>query len=141
MQKSGPVHLSASADELGQNSVRLTESVHRLGNSLLDLLHTRTELFAVELQEEKVRALRLVLWVAAAIAVGVSGLLIAMGALALYAWEAAGYWGLVGLAGGALAVAAVILWGVHRNITTGPAPFEGTVAEFRKDAACLRQPK
>ena len=130
-----------AADASGQSSVGFAESVRQLGKSLLDLLHTRTELFAVELQEEKVRALRLVLWIAAAIAVGVSGLLIAMGALALWVWEAAGYWGLVGLAAGALGAAAVILWGVHRNMTNGPAPFAGTVAEFRKDAACLRQPQ
>jgi uncharacterized membrane protein YqjE len=128
-----------TADESGESPAGFADSVRRLGKSLLDLLHTRTELFSIELQEEKVRALRLVLWVAAAIAVGVSGLLIAMGALALWAWAAAGYWGLVGLAIGALGAAAVILWGVHRNITNGPEPFAGTVAEFKKDAACLRQ--
>jgi len=115
------------------------ESVHRLGKSALDLLHTRTELFSIELQEEKVRALRLVVWIAGAIAVGVSGLSIAMGALALWAWQAAGYWGLAALAIGALGAAAAIFWGVHRNITNGPSPFAGTVAEFKKDAACLRQ--
>ncbi len=129
------------ADTSGQGTVGFTESVRRLGKSLLDLLHTRSELFAIELQEEKVRALKLVLWIAAAIAVGVSGLLVAMGALALWVWEAAGYWGLVGLAVGALGAAALILWSVHRKITNGPSPFAGTVAEFRKDAACLRQPK
>ena len=125
----------------GQGSIGFAESVRRIGKSLLDLLHTRAELFSIELQEEKVRVLRLVLWVAAAIAVGVSGLLIAMGALALWVWESAGYWGLIGLAIGALGAAAVILWGVHRNVTNGPAPFAGTVAEFKKDAACLRQPE
>lgn len=128
-----------AAGESGQSSVGFAESVRRLGTSLLDLLHTRSELFAVELQEEKVRALRMVVWIAAAIAVGVSGLMIAMGALALWVWEAAGYWGLAGLAAGALGAAALILWSVHRNIANGPTPFAGTVAEFRKDAACLRQ--
>ena len=124
-----------------QGSVGFAESARRMGKSLLDLLHTRAELFSLELQEEKVRALRLVLWVAAAIAVGVSGLLIAMGALALWVWEVAGYWGLAGLAMGALGAAAGILWGVHRSVTNGPVPFAGTVAEFKKDAACLRQPR
>jgi len=57
----------------------------------------------------------------------------------LWAWQAAGYWGLAGLAIGALGAAAVIFWGVHRKITNGPSPFAGTVAEFKKDAACLRQ--
>jgi uncharacterized membrane protein YqjE len=124
-----------------EGAVGFGESARRLGQSLLDLLHTRTELFAVELQEEKIRALRLVLGIAVAIAVGMSGLLIAMGALALWVWEAAGIWGLVGLAAGALGAAALIVWGVYRNIMNGPEAFAGTVAEFRKDAACLRQPQ
>jgi uncharacterized membrane protein YqjE len=128
-------------DEPGPGSGGFAESVRRLGTSLLDLLQTRSELFAVELQEEKTRALRVVVWIAAAIAVGMSGLLIAMGALALWAWDAAGYWGLIGLAVGALGAAALILRGVHRNMTNGPSPFAATVAEFRKDAACLRQPE
>ena len=127
------------ADESGVSPVGFAESMRRLGASLLDLLHTRSELFAIELQEEKVRALKLVLWIAAAIAVGVAGLLIAMGALALWVWEVAGYWGLAGLAACALGAAALTFWSVHRRVTNGPSPFAGTVAEFRKDAACLRQ--
>ncbi len=43
-------------DASGQSSVGFAESVRRLGKSLMDLLHTRTELFSVELQEEKIRA-------------------------------------------------------------------------------------
>lgn len=119
----------------------IMESVRRLGNSLLGLLHARAELFAVELQEEKLRAIRLMVWVAVAITLGVAGLLVAIVGLALFFWEIAGYWGLAGLAAGALGMAAIILWIIHRRITHGPAPFAGTVAEFRKDAECLRQKK
>ncbi len=119
----------------------IMESIRRLGNSLLGLLHVRAELFAVELQEEKLRAIRLMVWVAVAITLGVAGLLVAIVGLALFFWEIAGYWGLAGLAAGALGTAATILWIIHRRITHGPAPFAGTVAEFRKDAECLRQRK
>jgi uncharacterized membrane protein YqjE len=128
-----------TADESGHTSVGFAESMRRLAASLMDLSHTRSELFAVELQEEKIRAIRLVVWVAGAIALAVAGFLTAMGALALRVWEAAGYWGLVGLASGSIGLAAVALWLVHRSIMNGPAPFAGTVAEFRKDAECLRR--
>jgi uncharacterized membrane protein YqjE len=127
--------------EYEQDAGGFMESIRRLGNSLLELLRTRAELFAVELQEEKLRAIRLLVWVAAAIALGVAGLLVALGGLALFLWELAGYWGLAGVAAGALGLAAIILWIIHRRITHGPAPFAGTVAEFRKDAECLRQRK
>jgi uncharacterized membrane protein YqjE len=115
----------------------LMESVRRLGTSLADLLHTRADLLAVELQEEKLRFIRLIVWLAVAVTFGVAGLLIVIGGLALFVWEVAGYWGLAGLAAGALGLAAIILWIVHRGITRGPAPFSGTVAEFRKDTECL----
>jgi uncharacterized membrane protein YqjE len=117
----------------------IIDSIHRLGNSLTGLLHTRAELFAVELQEEKLRAIRLLVWVAVAITLGVAGLLVVIIGLALFFWEMAGYWGLAGFAAGSLGLAATILWIVHRRITRGPAPFAGTVAEFRKDAECLRK--
>jgi uncharacterized membrane protein YqjE len=117
----------------------IMESIRRLGNSLTGLLQTRAELFAVELQEEKLRAIRLLVWVAVAITLVVTGLLVAIVGLALFFWEMAGYWGIAGLAAGALGTAAIILWIIHRRITRGPAPFAGTVAEFRKDAACLKK--
>jgi uncharacterized membrane protein YqjE len=125
--------------ESEQGSGGIVESIRRLGNSLTGLLHTRTELFAVELQEEKLRAIRLMVWVAVAIALGVAGLLVAIGGLAILFWEMAGYWGLASLAAGAIGTAAIILWNIHRRITHGPVPFAGTVAEFRKDAECLRK--
>jgi uncharacterized membrane protein YqjE len=117
----------------------IMESIRRLGSSLAGLLQTRAELFAVELQEEKLRAIRLLVWTAVAITLVVAGLLVAIGGLALFFWKMAGYWGLAGLATSVLGLAAIILWIIHRCITRGPAPFAGTVAEFRKDAECLRK--
>ena len=117
----------------------IMESVRRLGNSLTGLLHTRAELFAVELQEEKLRAIRLMVWVAVAITLGVAGLQVAIVGLAIFFWDLAGYWGIAGLAAIVLGLAAIILWNIHRRITRSPAPFAGTVAEFRKDAECLKK--
>jgi O-antigen/teichoic acid export membrane protein len=67
--------------------------------------------------------------------------MVAVGGLALWLWHLAGYWGLAGLACGALGLAAIFLWTIHRRIMRGPVPFAGTVDEFRKDADCLRQIK
>ena len=124
-----------------QDSPGIMGSVRRLGNSLIGLLHARAELFAVELQEEKIRATRLIVWVAVAAALGAAGILVAIAALAVWLWTWAGYWGLGGLAVLALGLAAVILWRIHRQILYGPAPFAATVAEFKKDAAALGEQK
>ena len=116
-------------------------SIHRIGHSLLGLIQTRAELFVVELQEEKLRAISLLLWLALGLSLAVAGLLIAAGILALYLWEVAGYRGLIGLAAGILAVAAIIFWSIRHRILSGPQPFAETLGEFRKDAASLRRPE
>jgi uncharacterized membrane protein YqjE len=112
-------------------------SVARMGQSLLDLIRTRVELFAVELQEEKLRALGLLAWLTVAIALGVAGILLALGTLALFLWQRAGYAGLIGLTVVTLAAAVAAAALVRRRILHGPEPFAATVAEFRKDGACL----
>lgn len=116
-------------------------SVHRLGTSLLGLIQTRAELFVVELQEEKLRAITLLLWLALALSLAMTGVFIAIGTLALYLWQIAGYTGLAGLAGGTLAAAALIFWSIRHRILRGPQPFAETIGEFRKDAASLRRPE
>ncbi|MBI4623759.1 MAG: phage holin family protein [Verrucomicrobia bacterium] len=116
----------------------LLGSARRVGSSLLALLHTRVELFAVELQEEKLRAIRLLVWLSVAVALGVAGILVAVGVLGLFLWQRAGYAGVIGLAVAALTGAAALLWMIHRRILRGPDPFAATVAEIGKDLECLR---
>ena len=110
----------------------------RIGVSLSALLRSRFELFTVELQEEKLRLLNLLLWLGLAAAIGTAGVLVAIATLAFWLWTMAGYAGLIGLAVATLAIASAILWGIRSRIRTGPKPFAQTVAEFRKDGACLR---
>lgn len=113
------------------------ESLRRMGESLLALVRGRFELFAVEWQEEKLRLLRLLIWLAVAVALGAAGLLLVLATLALWLWEVAGYLGLIGLAMATLAAASGLVWRLRRAIRTGPQPFTQTLAEFRKDSECL----
>lgn len=115
------------------------DSVRRMSDSLLGLVQNRFELAGVELQEEKLRALNLLVWLALAIALGTAGLLIGMGALALFLWNKAGYAGLIGMAVVAVAGAGGLLHSIRRRIHTARAPFAETVEEFRKDRECLRR--
>lgn len=118
----------------------LAGSLRRTASSVLGLARGRIELFALELQEEKLRTLNLLVWFSVAIALAVAGLLVAIAALALFLWDAAGYAGLVGLVLVTLGAAAAVLWHLRRRILDGPGPFAGTVAEFNKDLSCLRRP-
>jgi len=114
------------------------EALRRTGDSLLGLAQTRVELLSVEFQEEKLRAISGIIWLGIALALGVAGLMLALGALALYLWETTGYAGVVGLALACLGGGGGILWGMRRRIHSGPLPFAETIAEFRKDRECLR---
>lgn len=127
--------MGAGADHPGG----IMSSARRLGASLLGLLRSRAELFAVELQEEKLRALSLLAWLTAAVALGVAAILLGVATLALFLWQQAGFAGLSGLTVAVLAAAIALFALVQRRIAEGPEPFAATVAEFRKDAACLRR--
>lgn len=121
------------------NSSGLVAAAKRLGLSCLGLLQTRLELLGVELQEEKVRAIDLLAWLTAAIALAVAAILLAIGTLALFLWHHAGYAGLVGLAIATGAAAVTMFVVMRRKLVRGPLPFEATTAEFRKDMEWLRR--
>lgn len=125
--------------ESDPNSEGLAGSLRRIARSLLGLAHTRIELFAVELQEEKLRTLNLLLWFSVAMALGVAGVLVAIGALGIFLWEVAGYAGLVGLVVVTLGGAAGMLWDLRRRILKRPGPFAQTAAEFKKDLESLHR--
>lgn len=121
------------------NSGGLIASAKRLGHSFLGLLQSRVELLAVELQEEKVRALDLLAWLTVAISLTVAAILLAIGTLAWFLWRQAGYAGLIGLTA-ATAVAAVATFILmRRRLVRGPLPFSATTEEFRKDVEWLRR--
>lgn len=115
----------------------LFASVQRLGASVLGLLHTRLELVAVELQEEKLRALSLLAGFALAVALGAAGLLLALGLLALFLWQKTGYVGPVALAVVLLAAAWILFARLRAGILHGPHPFAATCAELARDRASL----
>jgi uncharacterized membrane protein YqjE len=125
-------------DEASDKSGGWQHSIRRAGDTLLGLAQNRFELFAVELQEEKLRALDVIIWLVVALALIVAGLLVGLGALALYLWRTAGYLGLIGLALGTLAAGAVVLRKIRNQIRNGPTPFGQCLEEFRKDRECMR---
>lgn len=122
----------------GEHKAGWFEPVRRMGDSILALIQNRFELAGVELQEEKLRALNLLVWLAFAVALGTAGILLALGTVALLLWNVAGYAGLAGLAVLALIGAGAVLQSIRRALHAGPMPFSGTVAEFKKDRDLLR---
>lgn len=115
------------------------DSLRRIGDSVLGLVQSRLQLFALELQDEKLRLVDTLLWLGAGISIGGLGLLVGTAALALYVWEQAGYAGLICLAGVLLGVGALILFRLREYLQRETPPFADTLGEFGKDRACLRK--
>jgi uncharacterized membrane protein YqjE len=66
-------------------------------------------------------------------------LLFAIGALALFLWQRAGYAGVLTLAGVLLAAGVALLWALRRRLRSGTRPFAETTAEFERDLEWLHR--
>ena len=120
-------------------SAGIIESVKRLGETALALLQNRLQLFSVELQEEKYRAIQAVLWLSAGVAFVFLGLAIGVATVAILVLQ---QWGLPGLAGLTLlllAVGAVVIAVMWSRLKSGGLPFSGTLQELKKDSEWLRR--
>ena len=114
-----------------------TTPVRRMGEALLMLAQSRIELLAVELHEQKLRVLNLLMWLAVSAALLLAGLLVALGTVAIFAWNAGGYLGLIALAVVSVGAGFALFKRLCRQVRNGPAPLAATIAEFRKDRECL----
>lgn len=114
----------------------LVASLRRLFGDVAELGQVRLELFATELQQEKLRAYEAVSWLGAAmLAAGIGLVLLDLLVVLLVAepYRVVALGVLVVLH----AAAAVLAWRLGRSRLREGAPFEGSVAELRRDRAAL----
>jgi uncharacterized membrane protein YqjE len=110
-----------------------------LGDSLLGALQERIELVSVELQEEKYRLVRLIIWGGAAVFAGVMTLSFATLTIVYLLWDTAR---LAALGGFTLLYGGVLIWVImmlRRQFTHQPKPFEATIDSLTEDRACIRR--
>jgi uncharacterized membrane protein YqjE len=110
--------------------------LRRIGSTLLGVVQTRIELFALELREEKLRLAESLLWAAGLFFFGQIGLLLLTLALVLALREHAV---LVLLLFGAAYAGMAIACGfaLRQRLKNRPSPFSGTVEELKKDREWL----
>lgn len=113
-------------------------ALRTLADQFLGSVQDRLELFALELQGEKLRLLGALVWLAAALFTGALALVFASLTAVYLLWE---YAPLAALGGGAVffalacGVAAVLY---RRRLRRLPRPFAGTIAELMEDRKCIR---
>ncbi len=116
----------------------LLESLRSLGANLIGTVHDRVEMFSLEIEEERARLIRTMVWISIALFLGMmTAVLLSLTVVHLF-WEGARVYVLVGLTlfyGGGLAVAVV---SVRRSLARQPRPFAATLSELEEDQACIR---
>jgi uncharacterized membrane protein YqjE len=121
-----------------EQSGGLFGSVRRVADNCLSSVYNRVELFGLELQEEKLRLVRLLLWASAALFA--TFLAITIATIALVFIFAPPNRPVVAIGFGVLyTVIAVVTWiKLRGQIKDAPPPLADTMAELKKDLDALR---
>lgn len=127
-------------DTANRHAPGLLGSLRALGDGLLAGVQGRIQLFSIELQEEKFRLIQTVVWVAAAVFLGMLALVFASLTVVYLFWDSARLAVLGGLALFHTTATAVVLLALRRFLARQPKPFAATLQEFAKDRACIREP-
>lgn len=122
-----------------QQAPSTSDSVRRLGASLLAIGRIRLELLSIEVQEEKDRLAKVLFWsVLGALLIGFSLIFLALFATAAL-WETHRLVVLGTCTGLFFATGAYGAWRVRRLINSPSGLFEHSLAELRDDEAALRR--
>lgn len=113
-------------------------SVRRVADTCLSSVHNRVELLGLELQEEKIRLSRLILWTGAALFAAF--LAITIGTLAIIMAFPAEQrrFVLIGFAVLYAIAAAMTALKLRSQVKNAPPPLADTMSELKKDLECLR---
>ncbi len=116
----------------------LLESIRTLGDSVLDTVHDRLELFFIELHEEKFRLIQTFIWISACVFAAIMAVTFASLTIVYLFWESARLAVLIGLTLFYVAGFVGSLVALMRFLKKIPRPFAATLEEMREDRACIR---
>ncbi|MCJ7838225.1 MAG: phage holin family protein [Burkholderiales bacterium] len=118
----------------------LLHSIKHQGHTLLGAAHTRLEIFATEIEEERLRLEQLLLIaLGAGFCLGMAMVLCVTFVL-IYFWDTHRLLTVGLLAMVFLAIAAALGWILRARVKSRPKPFVITRGELAKDGAMLREP-
>jgi len=119
-------------------SAGILHSVRTFADNLLATVQDRIELVSVELQEEKLRLIKVFIWISAAIFSSVLALMFASITIVYLFWESARLAALIGLTTLYTGATVVIIVAFRSYIARQPKPFAATIAEIKNDRACIQ---
>ena len=116
----------------------LLASARRLGRTLLAIASNRAALLLVEWQEERVRWLECATLLAALVVLATMTLLTFNTLIVIYCLRHGRYWPLI-VVGLGYFVGALVVYGRLRARCQPGTAFSASLAEFKKDKACLEE--
>ena len=119
----------------------VVESLRKLCDTGLGLLHNRIELFAVEVQEEKERLVKLLMQAAAVVFLGNMAAFVITLTIVYLVGETARVAVLIGLGVLYLVLTVVAFLMLRRDLKSSSPPFDATVSELKKDREWLNPHK
>ncbi len=118
----------------------LLHSIRHLAGSLLGAAHTRLEIFATEIDEERVRLEQLALLALSAVTCLAMTMALGVAFVLIYFWDTHRLLAVGLLVALFAAMTAALGWILYVRIKTRPAPFAISRAELAKDRDMLRRP-
>jgi uncharacterized membrane protein YqjE len=128
-----------SSDEPPRRGV--IESLRRLCDTGLALLQDRAELFAVEVQQEKERLVRLLVLAGVGVFLANTAVIVLTLTVVFMAGEDARVPVLIGLSVLYLLAATAAFFLLRKHLRSAPPPFNTTISELKKDREWLNSPK
>jgi uncharacterized membrane protein YqjE len=123
----------------GEHPGGLFSSVRRVADTCVSSVHNRVELLAVELQEEKIRLVRLLLWTGAALfAAFLAITVITIAVVMLVSDDNLRKIAIIGFGVVYASVAVVIAVKLRGEVRNAPPPLADTLSELKKDLQSLR---
>ena len=123
----------------GDHSGGLFSSIRRVADTCVSSVHNRVELLSVELQEEKNRLVRLILWTGAALfAAFLAITVMTIGIVMLFEDDNQRKVAIIGFGVVYAAVAIGIAFKLRGEVRNAPPPLGDTMSELRKDLQSLR---
>lgn len=118
----------------------LRRSLSGVATSLVAIVRTRIELFALEATDQKSQLVSLLAWVAGAVVFMLLGLIVLTVTLALLFWPTEGrYIALFLMALFYLLAGLVCIAGLRRSMVQADSPFSATLQELQKDLLILEK--
>lgn len=119
-------------------SAGILNSVRAFTDSLLATVEDRIELVSVELQEEKLRLIKIFIWISAAIFTGLMAVTFASITVVYMLWESARLAALIGLTAVYTIAAVSIIVAFRSYLARQPRPFAATLSEIKMDRSCIQ---